>query len=469
MSSSIGFISGLLTGVAVTLLVSMLYRRRSIRLPRPGARYGLYASGLLGLFALSAALIYFAIGSPGRTSTALTPPHTGSPNASGKAQSLESATAGLEARLNRDGGTEQEWLLLAQSYDFMGRSADADRARTRAAALKTSGQGSRAASGDASPAIDVASAPNGLAAAAASLDQRAAATTAANAAPLNSARQLTLPEAESRTRAHPDDAQNWLALASLQRTQHAYDQARAAYVKAIALHGMTAQSWADYADTLGSLSKGHIGADAGEAIRHALALDPNNAKALWLEASRQLQDHHYRQSLADWQRLRAALPADSPDVQLVDANIAEASQLAGVPAPAPQPAPAPHPAAASADSEPSDGAQLSGTVSIDSRLAGRVGKNSTLFIYAKAPDSPGPPLAVMRTAPQGWPVAFHLDDSMAMVPGRRLSQSKDVIVEARISQLGQAQPSPGDLYVTSEVVHPANARQLALVINREIH
>ncbi len=459
MSSSISFISGLLTGVATTLLASMLYRARSMRLQRPSAQYALYASVLLGIFALSATLIYYAIRSPGATSAALTTPgkpHAGTTNTSGKAQSLESATAGLEARLNRDGGTEQEWLLLAQSYDFMGRSADADRARTRAAALKGSGKGSSAATGEASLAA-------GLATAAASLDQRVAAPTAVTAASLNPAGELTLSEAEQRTRAHPDDPQNWLALASLQRTQHAYDKARAAYVKAIALHGMTAQSWADYADTLGSLSKGHIGVDAGEAIRQALALDPNNAKALWLEASRELQDHHYRQSLADWQRLRAALPPDSPDLQLVDANIAEASQLAGVPAAAPQPA------TSSAGTEQSAGGQLSGTVSIDSRLAARVGKNSTLFIYAKAPDSPGPPLAVMRTAPQGWPVAFHLDDSMAMVPGRRLSQSKDVIVEARISQMGQAQPSPGDLYVTSEVVHPANARQLALVINREIH
>lgn len=456
MSSSISFISGLLTGVATTLLASMLYRARSMRLQRPSAQYALYASVFLGIFALSATLIYFAIRSPGGTSAALTAPHAGTTNTSGKAQSLESATTGLEARLNRDGGTEQEWLLLAQSYDFMGRSADADRARTRAASLKSSGKGSFAATGEASAAT-------GLATAAASLDQKVAATTAVTAASLNPAGELTLSEAEQRTRAHPDDPQNWLALASLQRTQHAYDKARAAYVKAIALHGMTAQTWADYADTLGSLSKGHIGADAGEAIRQALALDPNNAKALWLEASRELQDHHYRQSLADWQRLRAALPPDSPDLQLVDANIAEASQLAGVPAAAPQPA------ASSAGTEQSEGGQLSGTVSIDSRLAARVGKNSTLFIYAKAPDSPGPPLAVMRTAPQGWPVAFHLDDSMAMVPGRRLSQSKDVIVEARISQMGQAQPSPGDLYVTSEVVHPADARQLALVINREIH
>ena len=80
----------------------------------------------------------------------------------------------------------------------------------------------------------------------------------------------------------------------------------------------------------------------------------------------------------------------------------------------------------------------------------------------------GPPLAVLRTTAAAWPVSFHLDDSMAMIPSRRLSQFDKVVVEARISRSGQATPSSGDLYVTSPVLHPAAGKKLALVINREI-
>jgi hypothetical protein len=50
----------------------------------------------------------------------------------GKARSLEEATAGLEARLSRQGGSASDWTLLAQSYEFLGRTADAQRARERA-------------------------------------------------------------------------------------------------------------------------------------------------------------------------------------------------------------------------------------------------------------------------------------------------------------------------------------------------
>jgi cytochrome c-type biogenesis protein CcmH len=107
-------------------------------------------------------------------------------------------------------------------------------------------------------------------------------------------------------------------------------------------------------------------------------------------------------------------------------------------------------------------------VSLATRFANRVQPDATLFIYAKAADSPGPPLAVLRTKVGSWPVSFRLDDSMAMMPSRRLSQFDRVVIEARISRSGQATPAAGDLYVTSEVLRPAAGTRLALVIDREI-
>ena len=67
-----------------------------------------------------------------------------------------------------------------------------------------------------------------------------------------------------------------------------------------------------------------------------------------------------------------------------------------------------------------------------------------------------------------WPVSFRLDDSMAMIPTRKLSQFDKVVVEARISHTGQAAPSSGDLYVTSAVLNPIAGKKLALVISHEI-
>ncbi|HJS91003.1 MAG TPA: hypothetical protein VJ738_13650 [Steroidobacteraceae bacterium] len=51
----------------------------------------------------------------------------------GMAQPMDQAAADLAARLERKGGTAADWNLLAQAYDFLGRPADAQRARARAA------------------------------------------------------------------------------------------------------------------------------------------------------------------------------------------------------------------------------------------------------------------------------------------------------------------------------------------------
>ena len=105
--------------------------------------------------------------------------------------------------------------------------------------------------------------------------------------------------------------------------------ARASLEKVVALKAMTAQSWADYADTLASLNGGSLGGAAGNAIDSALALDANNTKALWLKASQAHEQRRFGEALTWWKKLRALLPPDSSDARIIDSNIAEDTQLAG--------------------------------------------------------------------------------------------------------------------------------------------
>jgi uncharacterized lipoprotein YbaY len=146
---------------------------------------------------------------------------------------------------------------------------------------------------------------------------------------------------------------------------------------------------------------------------------------------------------------------DWPDVRDVAA-------LNSVAEPSEQNPPAAEPAASTA------AAVVSGVVSVDSRIASLVQPHATLFVYAKSADSPGAPLAFVRVTVSGWPVSFRLDDSTAMLPTRKLSQFRRVVVEARVSRNGQVMPAAGDLYVESEILNPRAARKLTLVINRKI-
>jgi cytochrome c-type biogenesis protein CcmH len=274
----------------------------------------------------------------------------------------------------------------------------------------------------------------------------------------------TLEQLRQGVRDRPGDPAGWLALAEGYRNTHDERGARDALARVVALHGMTAQSWADYADVLASLAGDSLGGAAGNAIDQALALDPHNLKALWLKASQAHQQRRYGDALTLWHRLRNELPGDSPDVRIIDGNLAEDTEL-GAAAPA---ATAAHDASAGSALPAPARAEVSGTVSLDRRLAAQVQPDATLFIYAKAADSPGPPLAVVRATAGSWPVQFRLDDTMAMLPTRRLSQFDRVVIEARISRTGQATPASGDLYVTSPVVKPGAATRLALVIDRQL-
>jgi len=114
-------------------------------------------------------------------------------------------------------------------------------------------------------------------------------------------------------------------------------------------------------------------------------------------------------------------------------------------------------------------AQISGTVEIVSKLAARAGTTgTTLFIYAKQPNVPGPPLAVLRMRAEHWPVTFTLSDANAMVPGRNLSSADNVQIEARISRSGEALPQAGDLVGTVTSVNPRAGHAVKISIDREI-
>ena len=114
------------------------------------------------------------------------------------------------------------------------------------------------------------------------------------------------------------------------------------------------------------------------------------------------------------------------------------------------------------------GPQVSGTIELAPKLASRAPAGATLFIYAKQPNTPGPPLAVVRLRADHWPITFTLSDANAMVPGRNLSSAQTVQIEARISRTGDALQQSGDLVGSVTSVNPRAAGPVKISIDREI-
>jgi cytochrome c-type biogenesis protein CcmH len=115
-----------------------------------------------------------------------------------------------------------------------------------------------------------------------------------------------------------------------------------------------------------------------------------------------------------------------------------------------------------------EGNRICGTVRISANLTRHAAPGTTLFIYATDANSPGPPLAVLRLRVERWPMSFVLDDADAMIPGRNLSASRSVQLEARVSPSGEALPRPGDLVGTVANVDPQTAHPVNISIDHQI-
>jgi len=118
-----------------------------------------------------------------------------------------------------------------------------------------------------------------------------------------------------------------IAQADELRRQRKFKDAATVYRRVVASGGMTADAWADYADALASADSTLQGEPA-KAVAKALELDPQHAKALWLKASLEHEEHHYTDAVRTWRSLLAVVPANSSDARIIEANIAEASRLA---------------------------------------------------------------------------------------------------------------------------------------------
>jgi cytochrome c-type biogenesis protein CcmH len=130
--------------------------------------------------------------------------------------------------------------------------------------------------------------------------------------------------------------------------------------------------------------------------------------------------------------------------------------------------------AAQADASPDTRApvpaapRVSGDVALASALQSKVPEGLTLFIVAKSADSPGPPVAIVRTTTGRWPLSFTLDDSNAMMPGRTLSSAPHVTIEARVSRSGMASPQPGDFQSSVATIDPHQPKPVHIVIDHVI-
>jgi cytochrome c-type biogenesis protein CcmH len=277
----------------------------------------------------------------------------------------------------------------------------------------------------------------------------------------------------ARLKAEPDNAQGWAMLARSYAVLGRFAEASDAYTRLIPLVPADAQLLADYADVLAMAQGRKLEGEPEKLIARALAIDPNNVKALALAGSAAFARGDYKGAIARWEQLVRAAPPGSELAESTRATIEEAkARMGGVDAPAAAAsgsatprapaaaaaAPAPATAAAPASSAParaaSAGASVSGVVEVAAPYAAKIAPTDTLFVFARAVDGPRMPVAILRAQAKDLPLTFTLDDRSSMMGGGKLSDQPKVIVGARVSKSGSATPQPGDLQGYSAPVAP---------------
>jgi len=264
----------------------------------------------------------------------------------------------------------------------------------------------------------------------------------------------------ARLKDKPDDAEGWTMLARSYTAQGKFADALPAFKRAMELRPNDAQAIADYADGLAVVNNRSLDGEPAALIDKAVKLDPKNIKALSLAGTVAFTKNDFKAAVGYWEKAVAASDPNSDFTRQLQGALNEARERAGMP-------PLAVAEAASAPAAASGPAEISGRVSLDPKLAGQVGPDDTLFVFARAPSGSKMPLAILRKKVSDLPFDFRLDDSMAMSPASRLSSLPQVVVGARISKSGNAVPAPGDLQVLSAPVK-VGAQGLQLLINEAV-
>jgi cytochrome c-type biogenesis protein CcmH len=266
--------------------------------------------------------------------------------------------------------------------------------------------------------------------------------------------EAVMKQLEARLQANPVDLEGWRMLARTYLVTGQAGKAVDAYEKAIQIAGDSDPSLQlDLAEALVLTNEAALQERAKGIFAATLAADPRSQKALWYSGVIAIRAGDKQTAIKCWSKLLEQNPPDEIR-QILVAQLAELGVT--VPAVAPGANPAPPAAGPVAGAQGGDaaapapqGRTIRVAVSLDPSLAGKVPPGTTLFVSAREPGIPGPPLAAVRLTSDVLPTTVVLSDANSMIEGRNLSSVADVEVVAHVALAGAPMTSSGDLVGTA--------------------
>jgi len=250
----------------------------------------------------------------------------------------------------------------------------------------------------------------------------------------------------------PESFENLVVLARSFMATERFVEARDTYARALKLKPGDVDVPVEYAESLLRTAADHrFPPEAVALLERAVQANPQNQRALFFLGMQRFQSGKPAEAAATWEKL---LPLLQPDAAAaLRGQINNAREDAGL------------------DLLPqaeADDALVSVEVSIDGVLAGQVREGDVLFVYARALEGMGPPLAAKRVVLGKLPQVVRLSDADSPMPTAKLSSQPEVVVMARLSRSGDAKSASGDIEADPVTVKTQAGSSASVVLNRTV-
>jgi cytochrome c-type biogenesis protein CcmH len=251
----------------------------------------------------------------------------------------------------------------------------------------------------------------------------------------------------ARLQGNPTDVEGWKMLGRSYLQLKDYSGAVTAYEQAVNLEsGQNAQTLADLGEVILLSDPRTLHGRGGELFENALVLEPNNPKALFYSGMAAVDRGEPELGAERWEALLATSPP--PNIEsMLRQRIAELrGETAETPAETPE-------------------LIIHVNVSLGTAAAAAAPQDATVFIIARDPAQPSPPLAAVRRRVSELPAVVEIGDANAMIPGRVPSGFKSIEILARVSMSGQPIAQPGDWF-GQQVIETSAAEEVQITIDQ---
>lgn len=270
-----------------------------------------------------------------------------------------------------------------------------------------------------------------------------------------------------RLESNPDDVGGWRMLGRSYMSLNNYPGAVAAFERVVELEdGQNAQGLVDLGEAVLAVEGGQtMPQRAMSLFENALAIEPNNQAALFWGGLGAANRGDNSLAADRWERLLGT----NPPAEIRDVIEQRVAEWRGQPAP-PAAAAVQQPAQSETMPEPAPleaGAVVSASIALSAAAQSALPADAIVFVIARDPSAPSPPIAVTRRRLAELPAVVQLGDGESMVPGRELSGFEEFELIARVSVSGQPVSQPGDWF-GSVIVKPAENGSIALSIDTPV-